>query len=276
VEQTYTATYAHGMHLEIEGVVKTPINLFSADGFAETSFQKTCGYGEATINGTGTGGAVANIIPSNYSEMEQATLKLYGFNWRCALWKKSLMTDANGNPYCDSNGNAILVPVVGYVVTNVKKPMAAPTGVNAYLSGDGHQVTVDWNPSANGADTLLGYYIYRSCDDQDPVQVNSSILPSTDSSYVDHSDLKPGKIYTYFVVARYDNGGSRYQSMNSRSSTVVWGIPQLPEYTDKYTASMIGDGSMSMVMSLAALGIAAVALGLALTSRKKNDPSDEE
>ena len=64
--------------------------------------------------------------------------------------------------------------------------------------------------------------------------------------------------------------------MNSRSSTVVWGIPQLPEYTDKYTASMIGDGSMSMVMSMAALGIAAVALGLAVSSRKKNEPSDEE
>lgn len=269
VEQTYTATYAHGMHLEIEGVVKTPINLFSAGGFAETSFQKTCGYGEATINGTGTGGAVANIIPSNYSEMEQATLKLYGFNWRCALWKKSLMTDANGNPYCDSNGNAILVPVVGYVVTNVKKPMAAPTGVNAYLSGDGHQVTVDWNPSANGADTLLGYYIYRSCDNQDPVQVNADLLAPTDSRFVDLSTLKPGKIYTYYVVACYNGGGTRYLTMNPKSSMVVWGVPLSSNSGNKYTASIFNDGSLTMVMAMAALGVAIAALGTTMAIKKK-------
>lgn len=273
VETSYSAVYAHGLHFEIEGVVGDEVGI---GGFAGLSFQETCGYGDATMNGNATGGEVANINPENYSATERKTLNKYGFNWRSALWKKSLMTDADGTPYCDSEGNELLVPVVGYVVTNVKSPRTAPSNVEAYLSDDGYQVTIDWDASADDGGSLLGYYIYRSCDDQDPVQVNSSILPATDSSFVDHSELKPGKIYTYFVVARYDNGGAKYLSMNSRSSTVVWGIPQLPEYTDKYTASMIGDGSMSMLMSMAALGIAAVALGLALTSRKKNDPSEEE
>ena len=135
---------------------------------------------------------------------------------------------------------------------------------------------MDWIPSPDSGGALLGYYIYRSCDGEDPMQVNASLLSPTDSSFVDSTPLKPGKLYTYYVVARYDNGSSKYLTMNSKSSTVVWGIPQLPEYTDRYAGSMISDGSMSMVMSMAALGIAVVALGLAVASRKKNDSADNK
>jgi hypothetical protein len=248
-------------------------------GFAETSFQETCGYGDATINGTGTGGTVANIIPSNYSDIERETLKLYGFNWRCALWKKSLMTDTNNNPYRDSEGNEILVPVVGYVVTNVKSPMAAPTGVDAYLIGDGYQVTVDWIPSPDCAGALLGYYVYRSCDNQEPVRVNNSLLSPSASSFVDSSTLKPGKIYTYYVVACYDNGGAKYLTMNSKKSTVVWGIPQLPEDFGKYTGSMFSNGSATIAMTMASMSIAVVALGMTMAAKKKAvsaKPEDEE
>ena len=147
--------------------------------------------------------------------------------------------------------------------------MAAPTGVNAYLSGDGHQVTVDWNPSANGADTLLGYYIYRSCDNQDPVQVNADLLAPTDSSFVDSSTLKPGKIYTYYVVACYSGGGTRYLTMNPKSSMVVWGVPLSPNTGNKYTASIFNDGSLTMVMAMAALGVAIAALGTTMAIKKK-------
>ena len=273
VETRYSAVYAHGLHFEIEGVVGDDIGI---GGFAGLSFQETCGYGDATINASATGGEVANINPENYSATEQKTLNKYGFNWRSALWKKPLMVSADGSPYYDSEGSEFLVPVVGYVVTNVKSPMAAPTGVEAYLSGDGYEVTVDWIPSPDSGGALLGYYIYRSCDDEDPMQVNASLLSPTDSSFVDSTPLKPGKLYTYYVVARYDNGSAKYLTMNSKSSTVVWGIPQLPEYTDRYAGSMIGDGSMSMVMSMAALGIAVVALGLAVASRKKNDSADNK
>lgn len=269
VEQTYTATYAHGMHLEIEGVAKAPAGVFSAGGFAETSFQETCGYGDATINGTGTGGTVANIIPSNYSEIEQKTLKLYGFNWRCAMWKKSLMTDADQNPYCDSEGNEILIPVVGYIVTNVKSPMAAPAGVDAYLSDTGYQVTVDWTPSPDETGALLGYYIYRTCDHQEPVQVNATMLSPEAVRFVDSSMLKPGKIYTYYVVACYDNADAKYVTMNSKSSSVVWGIPQLSEDGSKYAGSMFSNGSISMAMAMAALGASVTAIGLTATYKKK-------
>ena len=279
IEETYSAVYAHGMHFELEGVGGT--KSLGAGAFVALSFQETCGYGDATINGTGTGASVANIIPSNYSEKEQATLKLYGFNWRCALWKKSLMTDANNNPYRDSNGNIIQVPIVGYVVTNVKRPMAAPSGVDAYLCGDGYQVRVDWKPFTESAVPLLGYYIYRTCDNQDPVQVNSTLLPATACSFVDTSILKPGKIYNYHVTACYDNGGAKYLTMNSNTSTVVWGIPQLPEdFTqaisgdntnngDNLVASVFGGNSFSMVFAMISLGVSVSAIGIIVYSKKK-------
>ena len=274
VEQSYTATYAHGLHFELEGVAMIGQTVFGAGAFVALSFQETCGYGDATMNGTGTGGTVANIIPSNYSEAEKATLKLYGFNWRCALWKKSMMTDANGNPYCDSEGNEMLVPVVGYVVTNVKSPMAAPTGVEAYLSGNGYEVTVDWVSSPDNTGALLGYYIYRSCDNQEAVRVNSTMLSTDATRFVDTETLRPGKIYTYYVVACYDNGSAQYLTMNSKSSAVVWGIPQ--EEQIKYVGSMVGDGSLAMVVSLAALGTAVVALGMTLSARKKKGSEETE
>jgi hypothetical protein len=274
VETTYTASYAHGLHFEIEGVIGDDVG---AGGFAGLSFQETCGYGDATINASATGGEVANINPENYSATEKKTLNKYGFNWRSALWKKSLMVNSDGTPYRDSEGNEILVPVVGYVLSNIKSPMAAPTGVEAYLSGDGYQVTVDWIPSPDNGGALLGYYIYRSCDSEEAQQVNTSILSPTDSRFVDDTVLRPGKIYTYFVVARYDNGDAKYLSMNSRSSTVVWGIPQDPYDSSRYTGTMVSDGSsLTMLTAMAALGLAVAALGISTTLKKKLEAPDSE
>jgi hypothetical protein len=276
VEQSYTATYAHGAHLEIEGTAKTLNPIFGAGAFAETSFQETCGYGDATINGTGTGGTVANIIPSNYSDVERETLKLYGFNWRCALWKKSLMVTPEGMPYCDSDGNELRVPVVGYVVSNIKSPRAAPTNVEAYLSGQGYQVTVAWTASPDDSGALLGYYVYRSCDDQEPVKVNDQILAAEAASFVDSTELRTGKIYTYYVVACYDNGSAKYMTMNSKSSSVTWGIPLSEAERSKYAGSMLGAGSMPMITAMAALCVAAAALGMNATFKKKKASAAED
>ena len=276
VEQSYTATYAHGAHLEVEGIAKTLNPIFGAGAFVETSFQETCGYGDATINGTGTGGTVANIIPSNYSDVERETLKLYGFNWRCALWKKSLMVTPEGMPYCDSDGNERRVPVVGYVVSNIKSPRAAPTNVEAYLSGQGYQVTVAWTASPDDSGALLGYYVYRSCDDQEPVKVNDQILAAEASSFVDSTELRTGKIYTYYVVACYDNGSAKYMTMNSKSSSVTWGIPLSEAERSKYAGSMLGAGSMPMITAMAALGVAAAALGMNATFKKKKASAAED
>ena len=275
IEESYSAVYAHGMHFELEGVYMVSGGPLGVGGFAAMSFQETCGYGNATINGTATGGTVANIIPSNYSEAEQATLKMYGFNWRCALWKKSLMTDVNGNPYRNSNGDLIQVPVVGYVVTNVRSPMAAPTGVDAYLSGDGYQVTVDWRPFPDTSDTLLGYYIYRICDNQDPVQVNNTLLPATASSFLDSSTLKPGKVYTYYVAACYENMSATYLTMNSKSSTVVWGIPQVLKDRGGVVASMLSGGSLVVVASMIVIAVVA-AFGIITFSKKNKIPTEAE
>ena len=288
VEKTYTATYAHGLHFELEGVgmvADAGIGKLGVGAFVALSFQETCGYGDATVNGTGTGGTVANIVPANYSESEQAALKMFGFNWRCAMWKKSLMTDIEGNPYLDADGNEILIPVVGYVVNNVQKPMAAPTGVNAYLSGNGYQVTVDWNPSfSSGANNLLGYYVYRSCDDRDPVQVNTALLSTEASSFVDAEILNPGKIYNYYVVACYDNGSITYLTMNPKSSEVVWGIPQLADDTleniqnsgNIHSASIFGTGSLAMVISILALGASAASIGITVSLKKKKSSQEND
>jgi hypothetical protein len=279
VDQSYTASYAHGMHFELEGVGRVgsvTMGTINVGAFAALSFQRICGYGEAVMNGTATGGTVANVIPSNYSESERETLKLYGFNWRCALWKKSLMTDTKGNPYCDANGNEIKVPVVGYVVTNVKRPMSAPTGVDAYLTGNGYQVTVNWRPSSGGTDTLLGYYVYRSCDNQDPIRVNADILSPSTLVFVDSTMLKPGKIYTYYVVARYASGSTEYSTMNPKSSAVVWGIPQLPEDGNELAASVFGGGSLPMVVAMSALIVAVLALSITAFSGKKKDSVESE
>ena len=277
IEESYSAVYAHGLHFELEGVGGS--EKLGAGAFAALSFQETCGYGNATINGTATGGTVANIIPSNYSDVEQATLKMYGFNWRCAMWNKPMMTDANGNPYRDSNGKAITVPIVGYIVTNVKSPMSAPTGVDAYLSGDGYQVTVEWSPFPANSDILLGYYIYRTCDNQDPVQLNSDLLSPTASSFIDTSILKPGKIYTYHVAACYEKGGARYLTMNSNNSTVVFGIPQLSDdflNENSNVASIFGEGSLPMIVSMAALITAIASIGIVVAPKKKKIPSEPE
>ena len=294
IEETYKATFAHGMHFELEGVVGTGIGASAGLGvgigaFAALSFQKNVGYGDATIDGTATGGSVANIIPSNYTASEQEALKMFAFHWRCAMWKKSLMTDAQGNPYRDDNGNVIQIPIVGYVVSNVMRPMAAPTGVDAYLSGNGRQVTVDWIPSSRSTDALLGYYVYRSFDDREPIQINTDILPATTASFVDTSTLKSGKIYTYYVVACYDNGNTQYLTMNPKSSSVVWGIPLLSDGVlegpqsdasddgNRHAASMIGGGVLSTVVVVLSLVVAAVSLSISLISqKKKKSPEDSE
>jgi hypothetical protein len=179
------------------------------------------------------------------------------------------------------------IPVVGYVVTNVQRPMSAPTEVDACLSGNGYQVTVNWRPSSGSTDTLLGYHVYRSYDNSDPVQVNEALLSPNAVSFVDSSTLKPGKIYTYYVVARYANGSTEYSTMNPKSSSVVWGIPQLPEDTvgntqngtDKHAASILSTGSFGMIIAILALGVSAASFAVTISSKSKKpfeDSEDEE
>jgi hypothetical protein len=186
------------------------------------------------------------------------------------------MINADGTPYCDSEGNELRVPVVGYVVTNVRSPRAAPTNLDAYLSGSGNQVTLAWTASPDDSGALMGYYVYRYCDNQDPVQVNSSLLSATASDFVDTTALKPGKVYTYYVVACYDNGTAKYLTMNSKSSTVVWGIPLSMEDNSKFAGSMFGSGSFVMVISMAALSLAAVSLGITTVGKKKSTSEQSE
>lgn len=92
--------------------------------------------------------------------------------------------------------------------------------------------------------------------------------------------LKPGKIYTYYVVAYYENGGIRYPTMNPASSSVVWGIPQPQDDISGgiYAASMLGDGSLGMIVSIVAVILAAASLGIVIKYKKKTAPdeTDEE
>jgi hypothetical protein len=104
--------------------------------------------------------------------------------------------------------------------------------------------------------------------------VNSTPLSATATSFVDSSILKPGKIYKYHVAACYNNGVTDYLTMNSNSSTVVWGIPQLPEEVLKDNGALVGSvfgaGSLAMLVAMIALGVAAASMGITLTLKKKN------
>ena len=109
--------------------------------------------------------------------------------------------------------------------------------------------------------------------------MNAAMLSPETVRFVDSSTLKPGKIYTYYVVACYDNADAKYVTMNSKSSSVVWGIPQLSEDGSKYAGSMFSNGSISMAMAMAALGASVTAIGLTATYKKKlasGKPKDEE
>jgi hypothetical protein len=57
--------------------------------------------------------------------------------------------------------------------------------------------------------------------------------------------------------------------MNSKNSMVVWGIPQLPEDRSKLTGSIFGDGSVTIAMTMASMGVAVAALGITLAAKKK-------
>jgi hypothetical protein len=101
---------------------------------------------------------------------------------------------------------------------------------------------------------------------------------------VDTSELKSGKMYTYYVVARYRSAGSEYTTMNPTSSSVVWGIPQLPNDIlesiqnggSMHAASMFGTGSLGMVISVLALGISAASIGVSLSLKKKGAADNSE
>jgi hypothetical protein len=146
--------------------------------------------------------------------------------------------------------------------------------VNAYLSDTGNQVKVDWIPSPNDTGALLGYFIYRTCDNQEPVQVNTTMLSPEAASFVDSSTLKSGKIYTYYVVACYDNGGAKYVTMNSKTSSVVWGVPQLSG--GMFTGSMLGNGSLPMALAMAALGTSVTSIALTTAYKKKMTSAKSE
>ena len=55
--------------------------------------------------------------------------------------------------------------------------------------------------------------------------MNTTRIAPDATSFVDTTKLKPGKIYTYYVVGHYASGSTEYKTVNSKSSTVVWGIP---------------------------------------------------
>jgi hypothetical protein len=96
--------------------------------------------------------------------------------------------------------------------------------------------------------------------------------------------LKPGKIYTYYVVACYDTGGTRYTTINPKSSTVVWGVPQLSEEAleslkndgNIYAASIFGTGSLGMVIAILALGVSVASIGMNLSNKNKKASEETE
>ena len=65
------------------------------------------------------------------------------------------------------------------------------------------------------------------------------------------------------------------------SSSVVWGIPQLPEDNsgngDMLTASLFSDGSFTVIIAMSALIVAIAAFGVSITfNRKKRSVTGED
>jgi hypothetical protein len=65
-------------------------------------------------------------------------------------------------------------------------------------------------------------------------------------------------------------------TMNSKSSSVTWGIPLSEAERSKYAGSMLGAGSMPMITAMAALCVAAAALGMNATFKKKKASAAED
>jgi hypothetical protein len=116
------------------------------------------------------------------------------------------------------------------------------------------------------------------------VLVNKTILSPEKSSFVDSTTLKPGKIYTYYVVARYDNGSTEYSTMNPKSSSVVWGVPDSPNTIPEDTwgsgyglaAFIFGEGSLTTVLIMLAVIVVAGSLGVIVVSKKKKASEEAE
>ena len=77
---------------------------------------------------------------------------------------------------------------------------------------------------------------------------------------------------------------SEFTTMNPKSSAVVWGVPQLSEdaladlenENDMYAASILGTGSLGMVIAILALGVSAASIGMTISSKKKKSSEDTE
>ena len=74
--------------------------------------------------------------------------------------------------------------------------------------------------------------------------------------------------------------------MNPKSSTVVWGIPQLSNDAvesiqngdNMYVGTLMSSGSIGTIIAVLALGASAASIGLIINSKKKksSDKSEEE
>ena len=57
--------------------------------------------------------------------------------------------------------------------------------------------------------------------------------------------------------------------MNSKNSSVVWGVPLLQGNGNKFGGSIFSNGSATLAMTMASLGVAVAALGITMAAKKK-------
>ncbi len=143
-------------------------------------------YGHGWGSGTSTSntssvsrsGSVANI-PSGYSD--------YGFTWEFATWDTTI----------GSGSKAYQVPVLGYLVSDVRQPPSVPQNLNAMP--DTREVELSWDHGFNSAAEYEICY-YLPDDPSGMIYYPIATVGGSQNTFTD-TGLKPGTAYRYVMRA---------------------------------------------------------------------------
>ena len=170
LSESSTKSYTYSMSLE------TGVEAFGSG--ISASVGGGFGKGETTFSTSSItrGGSVANLPAGTGSD--------YGFSWNLATWSTTVGDQK--------------VPVVGYVLDNIKSPPSLPENFSLTES-DQTSVTLGWEEGANAADS---YVIYQHFVEQDRYVQVGEVFASEgeDGDFTfEINGLLPGGTYYYAV-----------------------------------------------------------------------------
>lgn len=165
-EMAHSTETAHGFTFDCE--LMFGISLFG-DGVKagiETSLETISGTstGESTGTGITCGGMVQGVVEADMKKDGYTTeqIRAYSFNWKLGIWDSNVPTGKK-----NSSGKTLYVPVVGYLVSNVKSLPRPVSEIQAEVQydtvGNPQGIQIKWgDPSAEftGSPKPAEYNIY--------------------------------------------------------------------------------------------------------------------